>query len=39
MDLLIVKEAAKHGMKMNEVSGSRAVVGNHEGVIFEILLE
>ncbi|XP_065880064.1 uncharacterized protein [Euphorbia lathyris] len=39
MDSLIMKEAAEHGMKMVEVIGSRAVVGNLEGVIYEIILE
>ncbi|WCJ28981.1 Protein-lysine N-methyltransferase EEF2KMT [Euphorbia peplus] len=39
MDSLIMKEAARHGMKMTEVIGSRAMIGDREGVIFEIILE
>ncbi|CAK7330683.1 unnamed protein product [Dovyalis caffra] len=35
MDSLITKQAAQHGMRMVEVTGTRSVVGNLEGVIFE----
>ncbi|XP_050236772.1 uncharacterized protein LOC126686669 [Mercurialis annua] len=38
MDLLVIEEAARHGMKINEVTGTRTVVGNLEGVIFEVSL-
>ncbi|XP_021604820.1 protein N-lysine methyltransferase METTL21A [Manihot esculenta] len=36
MDTLVIKEAAQHGMRMNEVPGTRALIGNLEGVIFEV---
>ncbi|KAF2291943.1 hypothetical protein GH714_042285 [Hevea brasiliensis] len=39
MDSLVIKEATRHGMRMNEVPGTRALVGNLEGVIFEVFLE
>ncbi|KAL9333832.1 hypothetical protein Peur_073971 [Populus x canadensis] len=39
MDSLIMKQAAEHGMRMVEVTGTRSVVGNHEGVIFEVALQ
>ncbi|PIA60077.1 hypothetical protein AQUCO_00400749v1 [Aquilegia coerulea] len=38
MDTLVIDEAVKHGMQVSEVQGTRSVVGNHEGVIFEISL-
>ncbi|KAF5201755.1 hypothetical protein FRX31_008667 [Thalictrum thalictroides] len=38
MDVLVIDEAVKHGMQVNEVQGTRSVVGNHEGVIYEITL-
>lgn len=36
MDTLVMDEAVRHGMQVSEIQGTRAVVGNHEGVIFEI---
>ncbi|KAI4308215.1 hypothetical protein L6164_031313 [Bauhinia variegata] len=39
MDSLIVKEASRHGLQMKEMIGTRRVVGNLEGVIFEITLQ
>ncbi|KAF7833598.1 protein N-lysine methyltransferase METTL21A isoform X2 [Senna tora] len=38
MDSMIIKEASKQGMQMKEVVGTRRIVGNLEGVIFEITL-
>lgn len=38
MDSILVDEAIRHGMKINEVNGTRSVVSNLEGVIFEISL-
>lgn len=39
MDSLVISEAARCGMQINEVVGTRSVVGNLEGVIFEVTLE
>ncbi|OVA02012.1 Nicotinamide N-methyltransferase-like [Macleaya cordata] len=39
MDGMVIKEAIQHGMQVNEVIGTRSVVGNLEGVIFEITLK
>ncbi|CAL1403589.1 unnamed protein product [Linum trigynum] len=39
MDSLVIKQAEQHGMKVKEVTGTRSIVGNHEGVIFDISLE
>ncbi|XP_010557462.1 PREDICTED: protein N-lysine methyltransferase METTL21A [Tarenaya hassleriana] len=39
MDSLIVEEANRHKLRMSEVSETRCVVGNLEGVIFEITLQ
>ncbi|KAJ6895979.1 hypothetical protein NC651_022265 [Populus alba x Populus x berolinensis] len=39
MDSLIMKQAAEHGMRMVEVTGTRSVVRNLEGVIFEVALQ
>ncbi|XP_022153075.1 protein N-lysine methyltransferase METTL21A [Momordica charantia] len=39
MDALILDEAARHGMQMTEVAGTRSVVGNLQGVIYEITLK
>ncbi|KAJ6409275.1 hypothetical protein OIU84_008884 [Salix udensis] len=39
MDSLIMKQAAEHGMRMVEVTGTRSVVANLEGVIFEVTLQ
>ncbi|PKI57787.1 hypothetical protein CRG98_021854 [Punica granatum] len=38
MDSLVVSEAIRHGMQINEIPGTRSVVGNLEGVIFEVTL-
>lgn len=39
MDTLILDEASRHGMQMTEVDGTRSVVGNLQGVIYEITLK
>ncbi|XP_057956152.1 uncharacterized protein LOC131149587 [Malania oleifera] len=39
MDVKVLDEAVRHGMRVNEVPGTRSVVGNLEGVIFEITLQ
>ncbi|XP_058196365.1 uncharacterized protein LOC131312537 isoform X2 [Rhododendron vialii] len=39
MDTMVVSEAIRHGLQIIEVVGSRAVVGNLQGVIFEITLQ
>ncbi|MED6175675.1 hypothetical protein PIB30_080633 [Stylosanthes scabra] len=39
MDSMIVIEASKHQMQMKEVAGTRRIVGNLEGVIYEITLK
>ncbi|KAI8525975.1 hypothetical protein RHMOL_Rhmol13G0272200 [Rhododendron molle] len=39
MDAMVVSEAIRHGLQIIEVVGSRAVVGNLQGVIFEITLQ
>ncbi|KAJ4848556.1 hypothetical protein Tsubulata_007855 [Turnera subulata] len=39
IDSLIIKEIGKHGMMVNEVSGTRSIVGNLEGVIYEVALQ
>lgn len=36
MDTIVLNECAKHGMKVNEVGGTRSIISNLEGVIFEI---
>ncbi|KAK6235498.1 hypothetical protein QUC31_019241 [Theobroma cacao] len=38
MDSMVITEATRHGMLINEVAGTRSVVANLEGVIFEITL-
>ncbi|CAI9285082.1 unnamed protein product [Lactuca saligna] len=38
MDAMVPKEAGNHGLKIHEVDGTRSVIGNHEGVIYEITL-
>ncbi|XP_015581881.2 protein N-lysine methyltransferase METTL21A isoform X2 [Ricinus communis] len=38
MDSLVIKEAVRHGMRINEVTGTRSTIGNLEGVIFEVSL-
>lgn len=39
IDTMVVSEAIRHGLQIIEVVGSRAVVGNLQGVIFEITLQ
>lgn len=39
MDALIINEAVRHGMQINEVRGTRSTISNLEGVIFEINLD
>lgn len=38
---MVAAEAKKHGLKMHEIQGSRAMVagGSLEGVIFEFVLD
>ena len=38
MDSMVTNEAIKHGMKINEISRTRLIISNLEGVIFEISL-
>lgn len=38
MDQMVLNEALGHGLSMKEVAGTRSVVGNLEGVIYEITL-
>uniref|UniRef100_A0A5B6YPA8 Putative Methyltransferase family protein isoform 3 n=1 Tax=Davidia involucrata TaxID=16924 RepID=A0A5B6YPA8_DAVIN len=37
MDAMVISEAILHELQINEVVGTRSVVGNLEGVIFEII--
>ncbi|MED6221162.1 hypothetical protein PIB30_051780 [Stylosanthes scabra] len=39
MDSMIVIEASTHQMQMKEVAGTRRIVGNLEGVVYEITLQ
>lgn len=39
MDALVLKEAEKHGMCVEEVNGTRTTISNLEGVIFDITLK
>ncbi|RWV88607.1 hypothetical protein GW17_00049292 [Ensete ventricosum] len=39
MDAMVVNEAIRHGLQINEVDGTRSVVANLEGVIFQIILK
>ncbi|XP_058788341.1 uncharacterized protein LOC131662538 isoform X2 [Vicia villosa] len=39
MDSMIISEASKFRMQMKEVPGTKCIVGNLEGVIYEITLE
>ncbi|XP_052183887.1 uncharacterized protein LOC127795913 isoform X1 [Diospyros lotus] len=39
MDAMVISEAVRHGLLISEVAGSRSVVGNLEGVIYEITLK
>ncbi|KAG5577598.1 hypothetical protein H5410_057732 [Solanum commersonii] len=36
MDAMVINEAIRHGLQINEVSGTRRIIKNLEGVIFEI---
>ncbi|KAM7528581.1 hypothetical protein LguiB_031991 [Lonicera macranthoides] len=38
MDIMVTSEATEHGLQINEITGTRAVVGNLQGVIYEITL-
>lgn len=38
MDSIVINEATGHGMKIVEVPGTRSVVGNLEGTIYEVIL-
>ncbi|CAK9184228.1 unnamed protein product [Ilex paraguariensis] len=39
MDTMVISEAVRHGLLINEVTGTRSMVKNLEGVIFEITLQ
>ncbi|KAK2387586.1 hypothetical protein P8452_25712 [Trifolium repens] len=39
MDSMIISEASKFKMHMNEVPGTKCIIGNLEGVIYEITLK
>lgn len=39
MDSMVINEATQHGMRIHEVVGTRSVVGNLGGVIYEIALQ
>ncbi|XP_024030456.1 protein N-lysine methyltransferase METTL21A [Morus notabilis] len=38
MDSMVVNDAKLHGLQINDVVGTRRIVGNLEGVIFEVTL-
>ncbi|KMZ71015.1 hypothetical protein ZOSMA_18G01130 [Zostera marina] len=38
MDAMVMSEAHKHGMKINEISGTRTIISNLFGVVYEITL-
>ncbi|KAK1292727.1 hypothetical protein QJS10_CPB17g01680 [Acorus calamus] len=38
MDKMVIDEAFRHGLEINEVRGTRTIVRNLEGVIFEMSL-
>ncbi|KAD3640088.1 hypothetical protein E3N88_29311 [Mikania micrantha] len=38
MDVMVTKEAIQHGLQIHEVDGSRRVISNLEGVIYNITL-
>ncbi|XP_020571776.1 uncharacterized protein LOC110018695 isoform X3 [Phalaenopsis equestris] len=38
MDDMVINEAVKLGMEVNEVRGTRCIISNLEGVIYEIIL-
>lgn len=35
---MVISEAVRHGLVINEIDGSRTVVKNLQGVVFEITL-
>ncbi|RVW92926.1 hypothetical protein CK203_040454 [Vitis vinifera] len=39
LDAMVTNEAISHGMQISEVVGTRTIVGNLEGVIYEITLQ
>ncbi|KAI3986251.1 hypothetical protein MKX01_028532 [Papaver californicum] len=39
MDAMVIEEAVKHGMLVNEIIETRSVVRNYEGVTYEITLK
>ncbi|KAK2977538.1 hypothetical protein RJ640_018180 [Escallonia rubra] len=39
MDEMVIGEAVQHGLQINEIAGTRSVIGYHEGVIYEIILQ
>jgi hypothetical protein len=39
MDALVLKEAEKHGMRVEEVEGTRTTISHVQGVIFSITLK
>ncbi|KAJ0046818.1 hypothetical protein Pint_05509 [Pistacia integerrima] len=39
MDAMVISEATRHGMLINEIAGTRSAVGNLEGVIFQVTLK
>lgn len=39
MDVMVLNEAVQHGLDVKEVSGTRSIISNLEGVIFEITLK
>ncbi|KAI7743066.1 hypothetical protein M8C21_004480, partial [Ambrosia artemisiifolia] len=38
MDVMVTKEAIGHGLQIHEIDGTRSVISNLEGVIYEITL-
>ncbi|XP_048325211.2 uncharacterized protein LOC107410619 isoform X2 [Ziziphus jujuba] len=38
MDSMVINEATRHGLEINEIAGTRSVVGNLGGTIFEVTL-
>ncbi|KAI0526808.1 hypothetical protein KFK09_002399 [Dendrobium nobile] len=38
MDEMVINEAVKLGMEVNEVAGTRSIISNLQGVIYEIIL-
>ncbi|KAH7667289.1 Lysine methyltransferase protein [Dioscorea alata] len=39
MDVMVINEAVRHGLDVKEVIGTRSIISNLEGVIFEITLK